>query len=152
MPKGKYKRLRCHKNILIKNLKHNKFTLADSEKLMFRYDFGESLKKRINKIRNVNISNDLLNKLISTGKAHYFKKRKIPRIEDHTLPIWHLWVYGGNDKSQLVKQNLVKETSIRKILNYNKEELKEKMLGILKERNQNPDDWHFYAWFKNLVL
>ena len=46
MPRGKYKRLRCHINILKKNLKHKKITLRDAEKLMFRYDFGESLKKR----------------------------------------------------------------------------------------------------------
>ncbi len=49
MPKGKYKRLRCHIDILKKNLEHKKITLRDAEKL---------------------------NELISTGKTHHIKKGK----------------------------------------------------------------------------
>lgn len=152
MPKGKYKRLGCHKIILKNNLKHKKFTLRDAEKSMFRYDFGESLKKRINKTRNMSISDEKLNELISTGKTHYIKKRKIPKIEGYTPPMWHLWIYGGYRKSQLAKQKTVNETTIKNILSFSKEELKEKMLRILKERDQNPDDWNFYAWFKTIDI
>ena len=66
--------------------------------------------------------------------------------------MWHLWIYGGCRKSRLVKQKTVNETTIENILSFRKEELKEKMLRILKERDQNPDDWNFYAWFKTVDI
>jgi len=66
--------------------------------------------------------------------------------------MWHLWIYGGYRKSQLAKQKTVNETTIKNILSFSKEELKEKMLRILKERDQNPDDWNFYAWFKTIDI
>jgi len=66
--------------------------------------------------------------------------------------MWHLWIYGGYRKSRLVKQKTVNETTIENILSFSKEELKEKMLRILKERDQNPDDWNFYAWFKTVDI
>jgi hypothetical protein len=51
VPKGKYKRLECHKDILKKNLKHKKLTLREAEKSMFRYNFRKSLRERINNIK-----------------------------------------------------------------------------------------------------
>jgi hypothetical protein len=116
------------------------------------FEFRKSLRKRINKTRNISISDEKLNELISTGKTHHIKKRKIPRIEDYTPPMWHLWVYGGCKKNQLVKQKTVNETTIENILSFSKEELKEKVLRILKERDQNPDDWNFYTWFKTVYI
>lgn len=148
MPKGKYKRLRCHINILKKNLKQKKLTLREAEKSMFRYNFRKSLRERINNIKNISISDEKLNELITIGKSHYIKKRKIPRMEDYTPPMWHLWVYGGCRKNQFVKEKTVNKTILENILSFSKEELKEKMLRILKEKGQNPDEWNFYEWFK----
>jgi hypothetical protein len=76
MPKGKYKRLHCHIKILKNNLKHKKLTLREAEKSMFRYNFRKSLRERINNIKNISISDEKLNKLITIGKSHYIKKRK----------------------------------------------------------------------------
>ena len=152
MPKGKYKRLECHKNILKNNLKHKKLTLRDTEKLMFRYDFREFLRERINNTRNISISDEKLNELITTGRTNYIKRREIPKIEDYTPPMWHLWVYGGCRKNQFVKEKTVNKTTLENILIFSKKELKEKMLRILKERGQNPDDWHFNAWFKTVSI
>ena len=76
MPKGKYKRLECHKNILKKNLKHKKLNLREANKLRFRYEFKKLLRERIKNIRNVSISDEKLNKLITTGKTYYIKRRK----------------------------------------------------------------------------
>lgn len=152
MPKGKYKRLACHKNILKKNLKHKKFTLRDAIKSVFMFEFRKSLRERINKTRNISISDEKLNELITTGMTHYIKRRKMPRIEDYTPPIWHLWVYGGCKKNQFVKEKTVNKTTLENILSFSKKELKEKMLRILKERGQNPDNWNFYAWFKTVSI
>jgi len=152
MPKGKYKRLECHINILKNNLKHKKFTIREAEKLMFILEFKKSLRERIKKIRNTDVLDDRLSKLISTGKTHYRNKRKIPKIENYIPPMWHLWVYGGCRKNQFVKEKTVNKTSLENILIFSKKELKEKMLRILKEKGQNPDDWHFYAWFKTLDM
>ncbi|GAH01000.1 unnamed protein product [marine sediment metagenome] len=152
MPKGKYKRLHCHIKILKNNLKHKKFTIRDAIKSMFIFEFRKLLRERIKKIRNTDVSDDRLSELISTGKSHYIKKRKIPRIEDYTPPMWHLWVYGGCKKNQFVKEKTVNKTTLENILIFSKKELKEKMLRILKERGQNPDYWNFYAWFKTVNL
>jgi len=152
MPKGKYKRLRCHIDILKKNLKHKKITLRDAEKSMFRYDFRKSLRERITNIKNISISDEKLNELITTGRTNYIKRRKIPKIEDYMPPMWHLWVYGGCRKNQFVKEKTVNKTTLENILSFSKKELKEKMLRILKERGQNPDDWNFYAWFKTVDI
>lgn len=152
MPKGKYKRLECHRNILKKNLKHKKLTLREAEKSMFRYNFRKSLRERINNIKNISFSDEKLNELITIGKTYYIKRRKIPRMEDYTPPIWHLWVYGGCRKNQFVKEKTVNKTIPEYILSFSKEELKEKVLRILKERNQNPDDWNFYTWFKTVYI
>lgn len=152
MPKGKYKRLRCHINILKKNLKHKKLTLRDAIKSVFMFEFRKSLRERINKTRNISISDEKLNELITTGRTNYIKRRKIPKIEDYTPPMWHLWVYGGCKKNQFVKEKTVNKTILEYILSFSKEELKEKMLRILKEKDQNPDDWNFYAWFKTVSI
>jgi len=152
MPKGKYKRLECHKNILKKNLKHKKFTLRDAIKSVFMFEFRKSLRERINKSRNISISDEKLNELITTGRTNYIKRRKIPKIEDYTPPMWHLWVYEGCRKNQFAKEKTVNKTTLENILSFSKKELKEKMLRILKERGQNPNDWHFYAWFKAVNL
>lgn len=66
--------------------------------------------------------------------------------------MWHLWVYGGCKKNQLVKQKTVNKTILENILSFSKEELKERMIRILKERGQNPDDWNFYTWFKTVDI
>lgn len=152
MPKGKYKRLLCHKNILKNNLKHKKFTLRDAIKSVFMFEFRKFLGERINKIRNISISDEKLNELITTGRANYIKRREIPKIEDYTPPMWHLWVYGGCRKNQFVKEKRVNKTTLENILSFSKKELKEKMLRILKERGQNPDDWNFYVWFKTISI
>ena len=152
MPKGKYKRLECHRNILKKNLKHKKITLREAVKSMFRYNFRKPLRERINNIKNISIPDERLNELIITGRTNYIKKRKIPRIEDYTPPMWHLWVYGGCRKNQFVKEKTVNKTILEYILSFSKEELKEKMLRILKERSQNLDDWNFYTWFKTVDI
>jgi len=152
MPKGKYKRLECHKKILKNNLKCKKLTLMDTEKSMFRHGFKKALRAKINKKRNVNLSDDKLSEMISTGKTHYRNNRKIPKIENYIPPKWHLWIYGGYRKNQLVKEKTVYKTTLENILSFNKKELKEKMLKILKKRVQNPDDWDFYAWFKTLNI
>lgn len=149
MPKGKYKRLECHKNILKKNLKHKKLNLREAEKLRFRYKFKKLLRERI---KNINITDDKLDELISAGKTYSEVKRKIPRIEDYTPPMWHLWVYGGHWKDQLIQEKIINKTKFEKIVNYTKKELKEKMLKILKERGQNPKDWNFEKWFKTVVI
>ena len=149
MPKGKYKRLECHKNILKKNLKHKKLNLREAKKLRFRYEFKKLLRE---KTKNINITDDKLDELISTGKTYSEVKRKIPRIEDYTPPMWHLWVYGGHWKDQLIQEKIINKTKFEKIVNYTKKELKEKMLKILKERGQNPDEWNFYEWFKTVDI
>lgn len=149
MPKGKYKRLACHKNILKKNLKHKKLNLREAEKLRFRYKFKKLLRERI---KNINITDDKLDELISTGKTYSEVKRKIPRIEDYTPPMWHLWVYGGHWKDQLIQEKKINKTKLEKIVNYTKKELKEKMHKTLKERGQNPEDWNFEKWFKTVVI
>ena len=141
MPKGKYKRLACHKNILEKNLKHEKLNLREAEKLRFRYKFKKLLRERI---KNINITDDKLDELISTGKTYSEVKRKIPRIEDYTPPMWHLWVYGGHWKDQLIQEKIINKTKFEKIVNYTKKEL--------KERGQNPKDWNFEKWFKTVVI
>ena len=152
MPKGKYKRLECHKNILKKNLKHKKLNLREANKLRFRYKFKKLLRERIKKIRNTDISDDSLSELISTDKTHYRNKRKIPKIENYIPPIWHLWVYGGCKKNQFDKGKTVNKTTLENILSFSKKELKEKMLRILEERGQNSDDWNFDAWFKTVNI
>jgi len=149
MPKGKYKRLACHKNILKKNLKHKKLNLREAEKLRFRYKFKKLLRERT---KDINITDDKLDELMSTGKTYSEAKRKIPRIEDYIPPIWHLWVYGGHRKDQLIQEKIINKTKLEKIVNYTKKELKEKMLKILKERGQNPKDWNFEKWFKTVVI
>ena len=149
MPQGKYKRLECHVNILKNNLKHKKLNLRQAEKLRFGYKFKKLLRERI---KNINITDDKLDELISTGKTYSEVKRKIPRIEDYTPPMWHLWVYGGHRKDQLIQEKIINKTKFEKIVNYTKKELKEKMLKILKERGQNPEDWNFEKWFKTVVI
>ena len=152
MPKGKYKRLECHRNILKKNLKHKKLTLREAEKSIFRYIFRKSLRERINNIKNISFPDEKLNELITIGKTHYIKRRKILRMEDYIPPMWHLWVYGGCRKNQFVKEKTVNKTTLENILSFSKKELKEKMLRILKEKGQNPDVWNFYAWFKTVDI
>jgi hypothetical protein len=66
--------------------------------------------------------------------------------------MWHLWVYGGHWKDQLIQEKIINKTKFEKIVNYTKKELKEKMLKILKERGQNPKDWNFEKWFKTVVI
>lgn len=149
MPKGKYKRLECHIKILKNNLKNKKVYLGEAEKIRFRYEFKKLLRERT---KNINITDDKLDELISTGKTYSEVKRKIPRIEDYTPPMWHLWVYGGHWKDQLIQEKIINKSKLEKIVNYTKKELKEKMLKILKERGQNPKDWNFEKWFKTVVI
>jgi butyrate kinase len=73
MPKGKYKRLACHKNILKKNLKHKKLNLREAKKIRFRYEFKKLLRERI---KNINITDDKLDELISTNKTYSEVKEK----------------------------------------------------------------------------
>ena len=84
--------------------------------------------------------------------TNYIKRREIPKIEDYTPPMWHLWVYGGCRKNQFVKERTINKTTLKNILSFSKKELKEKMLRILKERSQNPDEWNFYEWFKTVDI
>jgi len=149
MPKGKYKRLECHIKILKNNLKHKKFTIREAEKSMFNLEFRKFLRERI---KNINITDDKLDELKSAGKAYSEVKRKIPRIEGYTPPMWHLWVCGGYRKDQLIQKKIINKTKLEKIVNYTKKELKEKMLKILKERGQNPEDWDFEKWFRIVVI
>ena len=73
-------------------------------------------------------------------------------MEDYTPPMWHLWVYGGCRKNQFVKEKTVSKATLEDILSFSKKELKEKMLRILKERGQNPDEWNFYEWLKTVDI
>jgi len=58
--------------------------------------------------------------------------------------MWHLWVYGGHWKDQLIQEKIINKTKFEKIVNYTKKEL--------KERGQNPKDWNFEKWFKTVVI
>lgn len=64
---------------------------------------------------------------------------------------WHLWVYGGYSKP--IIKVIIKKCNIEIIIS--REEIKEKMLLILRNRNQNPKDWSFEGWFEkkfNMIL
>jgi len=56
------------------------------------------------------------------------------------------------EKINLLKKKTVNKTILENILSFSKEELKEKMLRILKEKGQNPDEWNFYEWFKTVDI
>lgn len=78
------------------------------------------------------------------------KTKIIYPIEKSPVKSWHTKIYGGKKINKRTPGT--EGVSLEKIVNFTKKELKERMIQILKDRNQNPGEWNFYKWFKTLVI
>ena len=93
--------------------------------------------------------------IISRWDKEDIKNMKICRTQTKTVyPIdksqekdWCKYVCGGQKKVNRTTPG-TEEINLEKIVNFTWEELKEKMFRILKEREQNLEDWNFENWFR----
>ena len=177
MPKGKYKRSTSNRKILRNNKlgkskKYNKLDIFKrdnytcqmckgifSEEFLSTYRLPNFKKSKLNPNIIITLCKDCYRICVNNNlnvddiKNYLFCRRKtkiIYPIGKSPDKSWYTKIYGGKKINKTTPKT--EGVSLEKIVNFTKKALKERMIQILKDRNQNPDDWHFNKWFKTLVI